>query len=237
MKKFGLFAVAFSILAVSLYILSIGHTATGQANIPCYRMQGGVKNVAGSGCEYEFQSGSTLDVQSGATFSAEDLTVSDDLSVTDDLVVTGKMNLQPNEQNIGVMSVMTASVTYLSSGAIFTVTAGELWVVHEVLLNVLTNFNCTGDDCTLIVGDSNDTDGFLVLADAALQAADTEFTGAEAGWQGMAAATQGVYLDEVTTAASHWYVYDGAETIDIAVGGTSPAAGTAVVYLFYTRIH
>jgi hypothetical protein len=37
-------------------------------NVACYGEQGGAKHVAASGCEYEFRSGSTLDVQSGTTF-------------------------------------------------------------------------------------------------------------------------------------------------------------------------
>ena len=36
---------------------------------------------------------------------------------------------------------------------------------------------------TLVIGDGNDADGFCVLADAELQAADTEGTGWAAGWQ------------------------------------------------------
>lgn len=38
-------------------------------NVSCYREQGGAKVVASSGCEYEFRSGSTLDLQNGASFS------------------------------------------------------------------------------------------------------------------------------------------------------------------------
>ena len=68
---------------------------------------------------------------------------------------------------------------------------------------------------TLTVGDGNDTDGFVVLADAELQAADTEATGYTAGWQGLIAATQGVYIDEAAGANSFIYAPSGAaETID-----------------------
>lgn len=300
---------------------------TGQANIPCYREQGGAKTVAGSGCEYEFQSGSTLDVQDGTTFSisdltltddlnvtddanitgdlvvtgtsdlkgnvsdsggvftfadnviidgaadlvqltvqgnatqtsapfvvensggtdlvtvsntglltADDVTVVDDLTVTDDLIITGLINQDVNEQNIGIMSIMTASVEYTDTAALFTVGASEIWIVHDVLVNVTENYDCTGNDCAMLIGDSNDVDGFVVLADAELQAADTEFTGAEAGWQGMSAATKGVYLDEVTTNSHHNFVYSGSETIDLDITGTDPAGGAATIYILYTRI-
>lgn len=163
----------------------------------------------------------------------------DNIVITNDLVVGDDITQALNNENVGMLpTIASADVTYESSGAIFTVGAGEVWIVHDVIIEVTSNFNCTGDNCTLTVGDGNDPDGFLTLADAQLQAADTEFTGAAAGWQGLAAATKGVYLDEVTTNAAHRFVYapSSAETIDIAIGGTDPAAGAATVYVIYTRI-
>lgn len=41
----------------------------GQSNIPCYRAQGGAQYVAGSGCEYQFESGATLEAQRGSVVS------------------------------------------------------------------------------------------------------------------------------------------------------------------------
>jgi len=137
------------------------------------------------------------------------------------------------DENVGLPSVLSTNIAYGTlSGAIATVPSGEIWLVHSVLVNVTANFNCTGDDCSLVIGDGNDADGFIVLADAALQAADTEGTGFAAGWQGMTDATVGVYLD--TTDAP--FVYAAADTIDYLIAGTSPAAGTATVYVIYTRI-
>jgi hypothetical protein len=78
-----------------------------------------------------------------------------------------------------------------------------------------------------------------VLVDANLQAADTEYTGAQAGWQGLAAATRGVYLDEVTTNAYHAHVYiasGSAKTILVDVTGTDITTGAATLYIIYTRI-
>lgn len=62
--------VLVALLAIPLVQLHQAEAAPGAQNIPCYREQGGSKVVAGSGCEYEFQSGSTLDLQSGMTFGA-----------------------------------------------------------------------------------------------------------------------------------------------------------------------
>ena len=85
---------------------------------------------------------------------------------------------------------------------------------------------------------AGDTDGFVVLADAELQAADTEQTGSPAGWQGLVAATMGVYLDGAVSSAPHIYAPSGAaETIDWLV---SEASGdtliAATIYVVYTRI-
>ena len=138
-----------------------------------------------------------------------------------------------NLENIGIPSVASAAVTYTSSGAIFTITDGEVWFVTSVIIEVTTNFDCTGDDCTVDVGDGTDVDGFLNLADADLQAAATDYTGSPAGWQGVDGATPaGVFI----IGGPHVYAPSGAdETIDIAVAGNTPAAGVANIYIFYTR--
>ncbi len=322
-KKFVLASMGCTIVLMGLLLAALGSPAPidAQANIPCYREQGGAKTVAGSGCEYEFQSGSTLDVQDGTTFSisdltltddlviagdlavtgtsdlkgnvsdsggvftfadnviidgqsdavqltvqgyttqtnaalvvenssgtdlvtvsntglltADDVTVVDDLTVTDDLIVTGLINHDVNEENIGVMSIMTVSVEYTTTAALFTVGASEIWIVHDVLVNVTENYDCTGNDCTMEIGDSNVVSGFITLIDAQLQAADTEGTGFEAGWQGMSESTKGAYLDEATNASGHNFVYSGSETIDLAIGGTDPVAGEATIWIFYTRV-
>lgn len=143
------------------------------------------------------------------------------------------------QEHVGSLpTIASANVaTTTTDGALFTVGSGEIWIVHGIWVNVTTNFDCTGDDCTLIIGDGNDTDGFIVLADAELQTADTEGTGFAAGWQGMAAATRGVYFDEAANNAfTGGFVYAAADTIDVDVGGTSVAAGAATVYILYTRI-
>lgn len=145
-------------------------------------------------------------------------------------------------QNVGIQSVVTRAITYTAaaggSGIVATVPDGQIWIVHKVLTKVTTNFDATGDDANLVVGDGNDADGFLVLADATLQAADTEGTGFAVGWQGQAAATIGAYLE----ANENGFVYapsGAAETIDWAVtetSGTTLAAGAATIYVIYTRI-
>ena len=149
------------------------------------------------------------------------------------VAVSGGITAEVNSQNFMLPSVVSATIAYNTSGAVVTIPDGQVWIVKDVVLHVLTNFDCTGDNCAMTVGDGNDADGFLVLADAELQAADSEGTGFAAGWQGLVAATRGVYQDATT------FVYapsGAAETIDVAISGTDPAAGAAVLYVFYTRV-
>jgi hypothetical protein len=91
-------------------------------NTACYTQQGGAMFVAASGCEYEFQSGSVLDVQSGATVSfGGDATMSGDLvlsaqtaiSVTNGGVITATGAYQPLESAAEV----TATIAAGSEGA------------------------------------------------------------------------------------------------------------------------
>lgn len=184
----------------------------------------------------------------GGTYSTadgdNDLGIDGDLEINGAVDVDGVLNLVVGTEHIGVPSIVSTAITYTAAaggtGTVITVTDGEIWIVHAVLVNVTENFDCTGDDCTLTVGDGNDADGFIVLADTELQAADTEGTGFTAGWQGLVPATQGVYVD--AAAGSNYFIYapSGAdETIDWAVDeadGETLAGGAATIYVIYTRI-
>jgi len=157
-------------------------------------------------------------------------------TVTDLDVGSGSITADLNTEHFMIPSVITATVQYTpTSGTVATIGAGEVWVIWSAYAKVATDFDCTGDDCAVNIGDGNDADGLLDLDDAELQSADTEGTGAIAGWQGfMSTATRGAYL-----ANGLGFVYDataGAETIDYAVAGTDPAAGLLDIYIFYTRV-
>ena len=175
----------------------------------------------------------------GLTVTAGGLTVT--AGTTD---IDGVLDAVVGTEHLGMPSVVSTAITYTAAaggtGAVATIGDGEIWIVHDVFVNVTTNFDCTGDDATLVVGDGNDADGFIVLADAELQAADTEATGFAAGWQGLIAATQGAYIDEAAGANSFIYAPSGAaETIDWLVdesSGESITAGAATIYVVYTRI-
>lgn len=145
----------------------------------------------------------------------------------------GVINQALGIENVGGLpSVITATLPYTpATGTLWTVGASEIWFIYAVYCEVTTNFDCTGDDCTLTIGDGNDADGFLVLTDAEMQAADAEFTGAPAGWKGLHTDSMGAYLSGLAP-----FVYDGTDTIDYAVGGTDPAAGAATCYVVYQRV-
>lgn len=175
------------------------------------------------------------------TFSVEDIastddgSVADDFTITDDLIGTGLINWAPNEEHIGLPSVISTTVAYTpTSGTIATVGASELWLVHAVYANVTTDWDTAGNnDATLDIGDGSDADGLLDLDDAELQAADTEGTGAPAGWQGfMSTDARGAYL-----ANGHGFIYSSGDTIDYACGGTAADAGAATIYVVYTRVY
>lgn len=199
------------------------------------------------------------DLTASGTVQAEQLTSTDDLTVagagsfgseltaSNGITVSGVItygNSAMTMSTSGIVAalelehmvlptVASAAVTYTSASDIFTVADGEIWIVHNVLINVTTNYDCTGSDCTLQVGDGNDPNGLLDLVDAEIQAADTEGTGWAAGWQGQLAATKGAYLVD----SDFVYAPSGsAEGIDLAIGGTDPAAGAATIYIIYTRI-
>jgi hypothetical protein len=184
---------------------------------------------------FAVRNGGTLDIGNGsATFSGSALDLND--SYVDQDVDT---------ENVGVLpSIVSTAITYTAAaggtGAVATIADGEIWFVHAVFVNVTTDFDCTGDDATLVVGDGSDADGFVTLADAELQVADTEQTGSPAGWQGLVAATMGVYLDGAVSSAPHIYAPSGAaETIDWLVdegSGETITAGAATIYVVYTRV-
>lgn len=151
-------------------------------------------------------------------------------------VVTNAVNVE--HRNFPTYATTSFTYTAAAGGTVplFTIAAGEEWVVHGLWLEVTSNFNATGDDVTMLIGDGNDTDGFCVLADAELQAADTEGTGWSAGWQCQVAATRGVYQD-----GTGGFIYDEAstETIDAIIGetsGTTLSGGAATAHILYTRI-
>ncbi len=154
------------------------------------------------------------------------------------LSIAGVADVAVGTEHIGTKTIWSTAITYTAaaggSGTVATIGASEVWIVHGVYVNVTTNFDATGDDVTLVIGDGNDPNGFCDLADAELQTSDTEATGFAAGWQCQVAATIGPYTDEGQN-----FIYDGTDTIDWLLdesSGESITAGAATIYVVYTRI-
>lgn len=173
--------------------------------------------------------------------------ISGDAQVTEKAINIGAgwdagINAPLQLENLGTMpTIVTTAITYTAaaggSGTIATITDGEIWWVHRVIVNVTTDWDVTaGDDATMDIGDDLDIDGFLNLADADLQIAAVDYTGAQAGWQGLDGATPaGAY----SIGGPHIYAPSGADqTIDWAVGATGDdlTGGEATIYVVYTRL-
>lgn len=169
------------------------------------------------------------------TTQTNELLVLENSSGTDLVTVEGDGHIEQTLglENVGNLPTIDSAsvITTSTDGALWTVGASEIWFVYAVYCEITTNFDCDGNDCTLIIGDGNDTDGFLVLTDAEMQTSDAEFTGAPAGWKGLHTDSMGAYLSGLAP-----FVYDGTDTIDVDVGGTNNAAGAATCYIVYTRI-
>ena len=114
--------------------------------------------------------------------------------------------------------------------------ATEVWYVERVVCHVTTNFDCTGDDCTIEIGlTGGDIDGFLDLDDGELQTTDAEISGLPTGWQGFGSTdTRGAFF------AAGGGVIMANDTIDIKIEDNSdqsnPTAGAATCYVIYLRI-
>jgi len=169
--------------------------------------------------KFDFLSGSELEISTGATVD-----------------VDGVMTNAEDLEHILFPSIMTESIITTTDGAVWTVGASDHWYIDRLFCNVTTNFDCTGDDCTMNFGLSGgDVDGFLDLDDAELQTSDAEVTGLAAGWQGFGSTdTRGAFF-----AAGGGVVMTN-DTIDVVIEDASdnsnPTAGAATCYLVYTRL-
>lgn len=74
-------SVVVAVCALATGAVYLGQQADAQ-NVVCYREQGGAKTVAASGCEYEFRSGSTLDMGGALVLSQQSETVTAGFSLT-----------------------------------------------------------------------------------------------------------------------------------------------------------
>lgn len=129
MKKFLIVLFPVIVLATFVALYEPAPLAS-QANIPCYRQVGGAKNVAGSGCTYEFQSGSTLEVQSGAVFTTTDLYAPAGTPQT--------IGYQGTITPTGMYNQITASAARGTSSVAGVATAGRVIFIINIGSNAIT---------------------------------------------------------------------------------------------------
>lgn len=188
-----------------------------------------------------------LNIDDGNVDIADDIDVDgtanlDNTAVDGTLNVTGITTLAADLENFMAPSLATATITWTQgagdTGTVATIGDGEIWLILGVYANVTANWTTTaGDDAYCSIGDGGDADGLLDLDNAELQAADTEGTGAAAGWQGfMSTDTRGAYM---ATTPFLYAPSGSAETIDWICGaaGDDLTGGTATIYVLYLRIH
>ena len=182
-----------------------------------------------------------------------DLTAGDDITAGDDLTVTGAATfteasthsagivIAQDTENLVLPSVVSTNIPWTAAaggtGTVAIVGANEKWLVHSAIVETNTNFDCTGDDTTLVVGDASDANGLINAADAQLQATFTEATGYPAGWFGLENGSNGAY----TVDEGLWAVE--ASTVPVTItwtldetSGETITAGAATIYLVYTRL-
>jgi hypothetical protein len=205
----------------------------------------GTIDIANAGTAFQID----LDVDNDTSFrSSKDDQIDFELGGADHITMTATalhvddslIRQNTNVENLGQgKTILSTDIAFGaaagSSGTIATIGAGELWFVHSVFISVTVNFDATGDDATLVIGDGNDPNGFIDAADANLQTTFTEATGFEPGFYGIENGSSGAY----TTDDGGPFVYKDTETIDFLideVSGETLTAGKARVYVIYTRI-
>lgn len=138
---------------------------------------------------------------------------------------------------LGVPKVVSAAVAYnTADGVLFSVPAGEVWVIDAMWFRTTTSWDGNG---AAIIGDATDTDGYLVLANASLKTTYDE-TGGVAGWttgtRGLKDSNRGAYLAGAAPDAQLSPLRVG--PYDVLLDNTpgTSTTGVGVAYMKYTRI-
>lgn len=138
--------------------------------------------------------------------------------------VTSKLALVPEEGQPGVAPFRGVAHVQVDAGDISGFDVVQLFnlnalhvpiIVENILCDITEAFTAS---TTLTVGDGGDVDRFM----------DSTAVGPTA--------TGTKNMNEDAQPGSSGYRYSTADTIDLVVGGVTPAAGTIDVYLFYTML-
>jgi hypothetical protein len=119
--------VTLTLVALSLFLASLQVAPVVAQTVACFRAQGGSLWACASGGEMEFRSGSTLDVQAGATATVADLLTTADLAVTEqmtvadllstaDLAVSEQLTVAAGATVAGVLNLTPATTQVITDG-------------------------------------------------------------------------------------------------------------------------
>lgn len=144
-----------------------------------------------------------------------------------------------NVQNLFVPTYATASFTYTSAAGgtvdLFTIPAGQIWMVADLRVRITEDFAATGDDSILLIGDDANDDGYCENV-AAYDATHQIDSGWPLGWV-CEGGQKGSYINPQNIGGS--FPAEGPTDITVTIdetSGESITSGAATVYLLYTRI-
>ena len=144
-----------------------------------------------------------------------------------------------NVQNLFVPTYATASFTYTSAAGgtvdLFTIPAGQIWMVADLRVRITEDFAATGDDSILLIGDDANDDGYCENV-AAYDATYQIDSGWPLGWV-CEGGQKGSYINPQNIGGS--FPAEGPTDITVTIdetSGESITSGAATVYLLYTRI-
>lgn len=153
-KVLSVFAILAVLVALTIYTFpSKDAEAQGGYNTNCYMEQGGSKFVAGNGCEFEFQAGSTLDVEaatvSGITTSTLDAQTTGALTVTGASILSGALTTSDTATMAGAVT-MNDNLTV--DGNVAVTGTLEINDASTLVGAVIANDNLTVDGNVAITG-------------------------------------------------------------------------------------
>lgn len=185
------------------------------------------------------QTGTAGGVRGNVNISATTVAVTGVLS-TNDLAERGVgagISLASGSEIIGVPKVVSVAVAYnQADGALFTVPAGETWLITDMWFQTAVSWNGDG---AFIVGVTADADGFLTLANSSLATTYDEsggITGWPTGSRGLDSANRGVLLTTAVTLNPRRFRAVAGTTVLIDNTQGTSSAGSGTLYMQYIRL-
>lgn len=196
-------------------------------------------NAGGNSGSINLTVGTSGGTRGNINLSATDIAVTGNLKIND-LAERGAdagITLASGSEIIGVPKTIKAATAYnLADVALFTVPAGETWLITDCWHQATTSWDGNG---TAQIGVTADADGFLALANASLVTTYDEsggITGWPTGSRGLQFTNRGVLLAVATDGYTRHYRAVAGTTIlwDVTVGTSTQGVG--VCYLTYIRL-